>query len=38
MTGSEMGAWTFNEARSWVRERLGDAGIESVEADMRELL
>ena len=38
MTGSEMGAWTLNEARSWVRERLGDAGIESVEADMRELL
>lgn len=38
MTGSEMGAWTLNDARSWVRERLGDAGIESVEADMRELL
>ena len=33
-----MSAWSLNEARSWARERLSAAGIESVDADVRELL
>ena len=33
-----MSEWPLNEARSWARERLSAAGIESVDADVRELL
>ena len=33
-----MGTWSVTEARSWVRERLANAGIDSVDADVRELL
>ena len=33
-----MSEWSLNEARSWARERLSAAGIESVDADVRELL
>ena len=33
-----MGTWSVTEARSWARERLADAGIDSVDADVRELL
>lgn len=33
-----MGTWSVMEARSWARERLADAGIDSVDADVRELL
>lgn len=38
MTGGDMSAWSLNEARSWARERLSAAGIDSVDADVRELL
>ena len=38
MMGGAMGTWSVTEARSWVRERLADAGIDSVDADVRELL
>ena len=33
-----MGTWSVTEARSWARERLANAGIDSVDADVRELL
>lgn len=33
-----MGTWSVTEARAWARERLADAGIDSVDADVRELL
>lgn len=33
-----MGTWSVTEARSWVRERLANAGIDSFDADVRELL
>ena len=38
MTGGDVSEWSLNEARSWARERLSAAGIESVDADVRELL
>ena len=33
-----MGTWSVTEARAWARERLANAGIDSVDADVRELL
>ena len=33
-----MGTWPVVQARAWARERLANAGIESVDADVRELL
>ena len=33
-----MGTWTLTDARAWARERLTTAGIDSVDADVRELL
>lgn len=33
-----MGAWSVVHARAWARERLASAGIDSVDADVRELL
>ena len=33
-----MGTWSVTEARSWAHERLANAGIDSVDADVRELL
>ena len=33
-----MGTWSVVQARAWARERLSAAGIESVDADVRELL
>ena len=33
-----MGTWSVTDARAWARERLTTAGIDSVDADVRELL
>ena len=33
-----MGTWPVVQARAWARERLANAGIDSVDADVRELL
>ena len=33
-----MGTWSVVQARAWARERLANAGIDSVDADVRELL
>ena len=33
-----MGTWSVVQARAWARERLSNAGIDSVDADVRELL
>ena len=33
-----MGTWSVTDARAWARERLTMAGIDSVDADVRELL
>ena len=33
-----MGTWSVTDARAWARERLANAGIDSVDADVRELL
>ena len=33
-----METWSVTEARAWARERLANAGIDSVDADVRELL
>ena len=33
-----MGTWSITDARAWARERLTEAGIDSVDADVRELL
>jgi len=33
-----MGTWSITDARAWARERLTEAGIDSVDADLRELL
>ena len=33
-----MGTWSITDARAWARERLTKAGIDSVDADVRELL
>ena len=33
-----MGTWSVTEARAWARERLANAGIDSVDADVRDLL
>ncbi|MBF1088369.1 MAG: peptide chain release factor N(5)-glutamine methyltransferase, partial [Schaalia sp.] len=38
MMGGAMGTWSVTEARAWARERLANAGIDSVDADVRELL
>ena len=38
MTGLVGGGWALDDARSWARERLSDAGVDAVDADVRELL
>ena len=38
MTGLVGGGWALGDARSWARERLSDAGVDAVDADVRELL
>ena len=38
MSGQNEGQWGLHEARAWARARLGEAGIDSVDADTRELL
>ena len=38
MSGQNEGQWGLHEARAWARARLGEAGVASPDADVRELL
>ena len=38
MSAQVEGQWGLHEARAWARARLDEAGVDSVDADVRELL